>query len=244
MNHFKKRRKRSYYILILLTVTSVLARAQDIQPYKAQDIQPYKSQDIQPVKSQDIQPVKSQDVQPVQSNDIQPNQSQTVRSNRSQEVRQQKTRETNTLNMAKVRSAEPSEAKPSADQQQPSRTQYTNKDLHSYYGLYQYWVPGTSYTVPDYTNQQLVIHNSSGTGVLPGGISISGDNKYVWNSSWDGKVIKGTWRITNDAGYPIELLNAQENKSWRIGRAPDKSADIIIWDGSTWYYGKKIKAGK
>jgi hypothetical protein len=236
MNHFKKQRKRSYYILILLTITSVLTRAQDIQPYKAQDIQPYKSQDVQPVKSQDVQPVKSSDIQPYQS--------QTVRSNRSQEARQQKPRKTNSLNMARVRSAGSSEVKSSEEQQQPAPVQYTNKDLQSYYGLYQYWVPGTSYTVPDYTNQQLVIYNSSGTGVLPGGISISGDNKYVWNSSWDGKVIKGTWRITNDTGYPIELLSAQEGKSWRIGRAPDKSADIIIWDGSTWYYGKKIKPGK
>jgi hypothetical protein len=115
-----------------------------------------------------------------------------------------------------------------------------NTDLDYFFGLYQYWVPGTSYTVPDYTNRQVVVHNSAGTGVLPGGIKINKDGSYVWNSSWEGKAIKGKWRSTGDRDYPIELLKAQEGKNWKVGRSNDTGVAIIIWDGFTWYNGKKI----
>lgn len=113
--------------------------------------------------------------------------------------------------------------------------------LGYFFGLYQYWVPGTAYTVLDYTNNQRVTKISSGTGVLPGSIKINSDGTYIWNSSWDGKIIKGSWRTTNDSGYPIELIKAQEGKSWRIGKSDQKDVSIIIWDGSTWYNGKKLK---
>lgn len=116
----------------------------------------------------------------------------------------------------------------------------STNDLSYFFGLYQYWVPGTSYTTPDYTNRQLVITTSSGTGVLPGGISIHKDGTYVWNSSWEGKAIKGKWRTTGDKGYPIELQHAQEGKNWRVGKSSEKGVSIIIWDGATWYNGKKI----
>lgn len=111
----------------------------------------------------------------------------------------------------------------------------------SFFGLYQYWVPGTSYTVPDYANHQTVIYNSSGTGVLPGGIKINKDGTYIWNSSWEGKVIRGKWMATGNTDYPIELQNAQEGKNWKVGKATDKSADIVVWDGSTWYNGKRVE---
>lgn len=116
----------------------------------------------------------------------------------------------------------------------------TNADLNYFFSLYQYWVPGTSYTIPDYTNRQLVINNSAGTGVLPGGITINKDGTYVWNSSWEGKVIKGKWRATGDSGYPIELIKAQEGKNWKVGKSNDQGVAIIIWDGFTWYNGKKV----
>lgn len=64
------------------------------------------------------------------------------------------------------------------------------------FGLYQYWVPGASAAIPDYTNHQLVVTTSAGTGVLPGGLKINADKTYVWNSSWDKKVIQGTWMET------------------------------------------------
>jgi hypothetical protein len=113
--------------------------------------------------------------------------------------------------------------------------------LEQFMGLYHYWVPGTAYTTPDYTNEKEVLHTSAGSGVLPGDIRIEANGTYTWNSSWEAKVIKGEWRTTNDKAYPLELVSAQEGKNWKIGKATDGSADILVWDGSTWYNGKKIK---
>lgn len=118
------------------------------------------------------------------------------------------------------------------------------QEVSYFFGLYNYWVPGTSYTVPDYTNKTEVLRTSAGTGVLPGSIRIDGNGSYTWNSSWDGKIIKGSWRITGDSDYPIELMKAQEGKNWKIGKSNDEGVAIIVWNGSTWYNGKRIKGGK
>ena len=112
-----------------------------------------------------------------------------------------------------------------------------------FFGIYQYWVPGTSYTVPDYNNNWQVLHNSAGTGVLPGSLKIEPAGTYIWNSSWDGKIIKGKWTLTGDKDYPIELVNAQQSRNWKVGKANEPGL-IIIWDGSTWYNGKKVKMRK
>jgi hypothetical protein len=110
------------------------------------------------------------------------------------------------------------------------------------FGTYQYWVPGVSYVTHDYSNSQTVLVTSSGSGVLPGGIRIKADKTYIWNSSWDGKVITGSWKESGDSGYPILLIDAQEGKSWYVGNFSDQGSDIIVYDGnSIWYYGKKIK---
>lgn len=167
------------------------------------------------IQAQDIKPYKAQEVKPYQAQDSKPSQ--------AQEVKLTQVKETTSTTLQKT-----------DHKSQP------HSDLSFYFGLYQYWVPGTSYTTANYANQQLVLHNSAGTGVLPGGIRINKDGTYVWNSSWDGKVIKGSWRLTGDSGYPIELMHAQEGKSWRVGRSDDKGVDILVWDGSTWYNGKKV----
>ena len=85
------------------------------------------------------------------------------------------------------------------------------------------------------------MHNSAGTGVLPGGIRINPDGTYIWNSSWDEKIITGKWSNSGNSEYPITLLNAQEGRSWSVGKSSDAKADITVWDGNTWYNGKKIK---
>jgi hypothetical protein len=108
-------------------------------------------------------------------------------------------------------------------------------------GLYQYWVPGTSYTVSDYTNDKQVIRTSAGSGVLPGNLKINPNGTYIWNSSWDGKIIKGNWKLIRDPDYQLELINAQEGKNWKVGKSNDQGIAILIWNGSTWYNGKKIK---
>ncbi|HEX2976638.1 MAG TPA: hypothetical protein VHO68_11945 [Bacteroidales bacterium] len=227
--------------------SAIFCYGQDIEPYKASEIQPYQSQEIKPVKSGGIETVKSQDIEQYKSQDVKPATSQDVQMVSSKNIQQNSpesgtsvSRQSNAsgstgINMATVKSSASNVVKTSGSSANAASEQVSS----GYFGLYQYWVPGTSYTTADYSNYQLVIHNSSGTGVLPGGIKINSDGTYVWNSSWDGKVIKGKWRKTGDTGYPIELVNAQEGKNWRVGKGDNGT--IIIWDGSTWYNGSKIK---
>lgn len=173
-------------------------------------------QDIQPFKAEEVKPYQGQEVQPVKAKEIKPS----------------KTKKENPYRVVKInpRVAEEKKEKPAA-----------GVISDDFIGLFQYWVPGTSYTVPDYTNQQLVIHNSAGSGVLPGGIKINADGTYIWNSSWDEKVIKGNWRATTDQDYPLELIQAQEGKDWKVGKTAGDPSTITLWNGSIWYTGKKIR---
>lgn len=173
-------------------------------------------QDIQPFKAEEVKPYQGQEVQPVKAKEIKPS----------------KTKKENPYRVVKInpRVAEEKKEKPAA-----------GVISDDFIGLFQYWVPGTSYTVPDYTNQQLVIHNSAGSGVLPGGIKINADGTYIWNSSWDEKVIKGKWRATTDQDYPLELIQAQEGKDWKVGKTAGDPSTITLWNGSIWYTGKKIR---
>lgn len=75
-------------------------------------------------------------------------------------------------------------------------------------------------------------------------VVIKPDGAYVWDSKWDGKVIKGNWEKTGDSGYPIVLKNAQEGKNWQVGpdsRKGAKPETILVWDGSIWYEGYPLK---
>ena len=146
-----------------------------------------------------------------------------------------------TITPYKAKEIQPYQAKTiSTDVNKTNNTVLRNYTaLSSLFGLYELWIQGTSYTTTDYSNQTVVLHNSAGTGVLPGGLKINANKTYVWNSSWDGKIIKGIWRLTGDNGYPIELIKAQEGKNWKIGNANAKGVSIYIWDGSTWYNGRK-----
>jgi hypothetical protein len=206
----------AFFAILVFCSLSLVSSGQDIQPYKAQEVKPYKAEEVKPYKAEEIKPYKAEEVKPV----------------RTRETRPARVKRVNPYQPA-VNPVTPPEKK----QEQPVKVEVP-ADL---FGLYQYWVPGASYTTPDYTNNQLVIHTSAGTGVLPGGIKINIDGTYVWNSSWDGKIIKGNWRATGDGGYPIELLNAQEGKNWKIGKTTGDPSTITIWDGSTWYNGEKIK---
>ena len=130
----------------------------------------------------------------------------------------------------------------STDKNKEQKMISDKSNINYFFGLYGYWIPGTSYTIPNYTNNQEVIHTSSGTGVLPGSIWIDANGTYIWNSSWDGKIIKGQWKLTGDADYPLELLKAQEGQNWRVGKSKEQGVAIIIWDRFTWYNGKKIQS--
>ena len=203
-------------VTIIFCSLSLASQGQDIQPYKAQEVKPYKAEEVKPYKAEEVKPYKAQEVKPV------------------------KTRATKLARIKRVNPYPPA-VSPATPPEKKPETPVKTEVPADLFGLYQYWVPGTSYTTPDYANNQLVIHNSAGTGVLPGGIKINIDGTYVWNSSWDGKIIQGNWRTTGDGGYPVELLNAQEGKNWRIGKTTGDPSTITIWDGSTWYHGEKIK---
>lgn len=175
---------------------------------------------------------KGQDIQPFKAEEVKPHQAQEVQPDKAKEKKPAKTKKDNPYRVVKIN---------------PKVGEDSNKKLAAgviatdFFGLFQYWIPGTSYTVPDYTNQQMVIHNSAGSGVLPGGIKINADGTYIWNSSWDEKVIKGRWRATNDQEYPLELMQAQEGKNWKVGKTTGDPSTITLWNGSIWYTGKKIR---
>lgn len=175
-----------------------------------------RGQDIQPYKAEDVKPVKAQKVQPVKAGDTKP------------------------FATKKVNPASANKNQPRVVHEKTAKP-VTGEVSSDFFGLFQYWVPGTSYTVPDYTNKQLVVHNSAGSGVLPGGLKINDDGTYIWNSSWDEKVIKGKWRVTEDRDYPLELMQAQEGKNWKVGKTVDDPSTITLWSGSTTYTAKKIK---
>lgn len=203
-------------LTFLISCVVYVVQAQDIQPYRAEEVKPYQAKEVKPDKAQDVKPYE---VKAVKNNRKKTGKNEI----REKEVIQARTKEVIPVS-EKIKENRPS----------------VNNDMLYFFGLFEYWVPGVSYTTHDYTNQQIVIHNSAGTGVLPGGILINKDNTYIWNSSWDEKIIKGIWRATGDQEYPIELLQAQEGKNWKVGKSNDIGTEIFIWNGSTWYNGKKV----
>ncbi|GAC1594592.1 MAG: hypothetical protein NVS3B8_08230 [Chitinophagaceae bacterium] len=160
---------------------------------------------------------------------------------KGQEIKSYKAKEIKPYKAQEISPAGSSEIKKEEKGESDSKPNGTYADVSYFFSLYQYYVPGASYTVPDYTNNREVLHNSAGTGVLPGSIKISANGTYIWNSSWDGKILKGHWRLTGDADYPIELLRAQKGKNWKVGKSKEKNVSIVVWDGNTWYNGSKLK---
>lgn len=97
-------------------------------------------------------------------------------------------------------------------------------------------VPGAAYTATEAGKTKLYV--SSGV-MTTGSLLILADGTYAWNSSYDGKLIKGNWAA---AGENIVLKKAQEGKDWTvmIGNA-QSGGDIVIWDGATWYLADRAK---
>lgn len=116
-----------------------------------------------------------------------------------------------------------------------------SSDLEDLFGLFQLKVPGAVNEVP--VGIDAVIYKAN-PGALSGAIAIYSDGTYIWNSTWDGKVITGTWERTGDAGYPIRILDGESGKDWMCGKSgPDVwgGGDIVIWDGSIWKNGTRVK---
>lgn len=114
----------------------------------------------------------------------------------------------------------------------------SGSDLSYFFGTFSTRVPGVAYTTPIPGTNYETLHTS--VGALSGGIKINADGTYVWNSTWEGKTLKGKWEKTGDAGYPIVLLNGEDGKDWRVGKDPS-SDEIFIWDGSIWKNGTRVQ---
>lgn len=116
-----------------------------------------------------------------------------------------------------------------------------NSDLSDLFGLFQLVVPGAVNEVPVGLN---AVTYKANPGALSGAIAIYSDGTYIWNSSWDGKVITGKWERSGDSGYPITIIDGESGKDWMLGKSGSHvwgGGDIVIWDGSIWKNGTRVK---
>ena len=103
---------------------------------------------------------------------------------------------------------------------------YSNSPLSYFFHTFDMNVSGAAYLTEDYANNTATLHTSAGA--LSGGLTINGNGTYVWNSTWEGRVIQGNWEETDDPDYPIVLLKGEDGRDWKV--AKDGERDIIIWD--------------
>ncbi|WP_047155206.1 hypothetical protein [Aneurinibacillus tyrosinisolvens] len=157
----------------------------------------------------DIEVYKAAEVQPYKATEVQPYKAEEVKPYQAEEVKP---------------------AQPSSTQKQQTK----KVDSASCYGTFNLYVPGAVYTTDDYTNNTRTTKVSPGSGKLNSWLTINANGTYVWNSSWDKKVIKGKWK-KGDADYPVILLNVQEKKSWKVGKDKRKN-QVYVWDGNYAYY--------
>jgi hypothetical protein len=101
-------------------------------------------------------------------------------------------------------------------------------------------IPGVAYTVDNYAAGTRTLVTSAGA-LTKSAVRINPDGTYVWNSSWDGRVIQGRWTAEKDGS--IILRNGQEKKDWKMQRMdkPIGKAEITLWDqNSIWYHGTPL----
>lgn len=103
---------------------------------------------------------------------------------------------------------------------------YANSPLKAFFHTYDTNVSGAAYVTEDNANNTATLHTSAGA--QSGSITIKGDGTYVWNSTWEGRIIQGKWQETNDSDYPIVLLQGEDGRDWKVGK--DQGTDIIVWD--------------
>jgi hypothetical protein len=112
-----------------------------------------------------------------------------------------------------------------------------SSDLSPFFHTFLMAVPGAVVDTPA-TGTQVT------PGALSGGLTVNSDGTYIWNSTWEGKVLKGSWKATGDPGYPILLLNGEDGHDWKLGKSTPSTwggGDIVIWDGSIWKNGTVVK---
>ncbi|MEB3102381.1 copper amine oxidase N-terminal domain-containing protein [Ferviditalea candida] len=107
-------------------------------------------------------------------------------------------------------------------------------DLSYFFHTWKMRIPGAVVTSPIPGTSDVVTNATPGADA--GNLQVKSDGTYVWQSIWDGKTIKGSWRKTNLPDYPIILLRGEEGKDWKLGKS-DKNTwgggDIVIYDGQS-----------
>lgn len=64
-------------------------------------------------------------------------------------------------------------------------------------------------------------------------LTINQDGTYVWNSSWDGKVITGKWdEIIGDTDSPIVLRKGESGDEWNLSKS---KSGISLYDPKSGY---------
>ena len=104
------------------------------------------------------------------------------------------------------------------------------------YGTYGLRVPGAAYETPIAGTDQSKLTVSTGTRTAST-LTLNPDGTYIWNSAWDGKVIKGSWQKTGKSDYPILLAHGQEGKDWHLAKGDGAGkGEILLWDGNYMSY--------
>jgi hypothetical protein len=101
-------------------------------------------------------------------------------------------------------------------------------------------IPGVAYTTDNYATNTRTVTVAPGA-VTKSAVRVNPDGTYVWNSSWDSKIIRGRWRADGGA---VVLLKGQSGLDWKMQRMdrPSGKAVITLWDQqSIWYNGTPLE---
>ncbi len=161
--------------------------------------------------AQEIQPTQAQGIQPAQAQGIQPYQAPEVQPGKAGEVGSQRS-----MN------------------RRPKEKNERIK-LSYFFRVWHTGVPGAVWQTPSEVPGYNRLHIAPA--LTAGDLTISPEGLYAWNS-YGGKT--GKW-VRGNCAYPVVLIDTVENKRWQVGYDPRHTGgrDIIIWDGSIWYDGRK-----
>jgi hypothetical protein len=167
---------------------------------------------VQPFHAQPVQPVQAQPIQPVvQAQPVQAEPIQPVQAESVQPVQ-----------------AEPVQANSAA------ATQDIGPDF--FFHTYALSVPGAVWTTDDWANWVETTYVAPGV-PNTGGIVINPDGTYVWNNTWEQRVIQGTWIPSTRANYAIQLQAAEGDRDWFVGRDTtgysQDGTGITLWGGQS-----------
>lgn len=104
--------------------------------------------------------------------------------------------------------------------------------LATFYGVWRTRVPGGAWITPG--------SPGSGTDVLHVSAGAKGTALAIRaNRSWLWKGKTGRWQPTGDAEYPLLLRRAVDGHDWKVGLDVHNRGRILIWDGYTYFQGRR-----